>query len=148
MKILQLNFVPRSVDFALLVLRLWFGLTLAFQHGWAKLTGFSAMKTQFPDPLHVGPTLSLTLATFAEFFCSLLVVIGLWTRFGALMCSIMLLVAFTLIHHGALSKPGGGELAFAYLGAFVTLFIAGGGRFSLDGRTSTVVVTETTTTTT
>jgi len=50
-KLLQLEFLPRSVDAGLLVLRLWLGLSLLVLHGWSKLTSFSETVGKFPDPL-------------------------------------------------------------------------------------------------
>lgn len=43
MKFLHLNFIPRSADAALLVLRIWFGGAMVLLHGWQKLTNFSSM---------------------------------------------------------------------------------------------------------
>ena len=43
-------------------------------------------------------------------------------------------VAFFVVHKAALAGPNNGELAFVYLGGFVTLIIAGAGRFSFDAR--------------
>jgi len=43
-------------------------------------------------------------------------------------------VAFLFVHKLALKGQGSGELAFIYLAGFVTLFIAGPGRFALDSK--------------
>jgi putative oxidoreductase len=134
MKLLQLNFLPRSTDLALLVLRVWLGLTLLLNHGWEKLTTFSAHVDRFADPLGVGRPLSLSLAVFAEVVCSTLLVLGLWTRLAALVLTVLMSVAFLLVHQRVLTGPGSGELAFVYLAGWVTLFMAGGGRFALDRR--------------
>src|SRR4051812_49087990 len=83
MKFLHLNFLPRSADFALLILRLWYGASLFWLYGWQKLTGFSAMMDKFPDPLGMGSKVSLTLAVFGEVVCTLLLVLGLFTRVAA-----------------------------------------------------------------
>lgn len=132
---LRLDFLPRSSDFALLVLRLWIGLSLLLLHGWAKLTGFSKMSGKFPDPLGIGSSTSLGLAVFAEVACAILIVLGLFTRLAALAQAILMTVAFCMVHKASLAAgPGSGELAFLYLAAFVTLFIAGPGRYALDGK--------------
>ena len=131
--ILQLNFLPHSADAGLLVLRLWLGLSLLLLHGKAKLLGFAELSQKFPDPLGVGSTASLALAVFAEVVCSSLLALGLVTRFAALSAGIMLGVAFFLVHKASLAMgPHSGELALIYLAGFVTLLIAGPGRFSLD----------------
>jgi putative oxidoreductase len=121
-----------SIDMALLVLRLWAGLLLFFQHGLVKVMHFSQMSTHFPNPIHIGPLPSLLFATLSDAICSLLVAIGLGTRYAALIVVINLGTAFTLVHHMKLSGPGNGELPLLFLGAFLTVVIAGAGRFSLD----------------
>ncbi len=132
MKFLQLNFIPRSTDFALLVLRVWLGLTMLMVHGWAKLAGFSAMLKQFGDPIGIGPLPSLVLLVLAEVACSALLVLGLFTRFAALALTIAMSVAFFSAHKMVLSGPASGEIAFLFLAGYVTLFFAGAGRFSVD----------------
>lgn len=134
MKLLHFNFLPRSADAALLVLRLWHGLALLGLHGWGKLTGFGAMAGQFPDPFGIGSKTSLALAIFGELVCAGLLVVGLFTRLAALAAGITMATAFWFAHHGKLSGDGNGELAFVYLGAFLALFVGGGGRFSIDAK--------------
>jgi putative oxidoreductase len=133
-KLLTLGFLPSSTDLGLLVLRVWLGGSVLLLHGWAKLTGFSQMAKHFMDPLKIGAKYSLGLATFAEVLCAALVVLGLFTRLSALILAINLGVAFSLVHHFVLHGAGSGEVAFVYLAAFVTIFLCGGGRFSLDGK--------------
>ena len=117
---------------ALLALRLWLGLTMLLNHGWGKLTGFGEMSQKFPDLLHIGGPANLALVVFAEFFCSTLLVFGLLTRFAGLVLTINMAVAFFIAHGGKLSGEGNGELAFIYLAGYVTLLIAGSGKYSAD----------------
>jgi len=126
-KLCQLSFIPCSAGFALLVLRLWIGLSLFFNHGLPKIMNYSQYSTHFMDPLHIGVKASLILSIFAEAVCSALIVLGIATRLAALIVVINLGVAFIFIHHHAMSGPGSGELAYAYLGGFITLMLAGGG---------------------
>lgn len=135
LRFLQMNFIPRSPDFALLVLRVWLGVSLLTLHGWGKVTGFRAGSSGFPDPLGVGSPVSMGLAIFAEVACSVLLVLGLATRFAALVLIIMLVVAFTMVHGTKLTGPGNGEMAILYLAGFVTIFLAGPGKLSVDGKT-------------
>lgn len=120
------------VGLALLVLRVWLGLTIALNHGLMKLQKFDSMKEGFLDFFGLGPTVSLVLAVFGEFVCGLLLVIGLISRFAALSLAITMAVAFFMMHKGALTGPQSGELAFIYLAGFVALLLAGPGRFSVD----------------
>ena len=132
-KVLQLDFLPRSVDVSLLVLRLWLGVSLLVLHGWSKLTRFPESAGDFPDPLGVGTRVSLALTIVAEVGCAVLIVVGLFTRAAALVQVILMGVAFFIVKKASLgSGPGSGELAFIYLAGFVTLFLAGAGRFSFD----------------
>ncbi len=121
-----------SANIALLVLRLWVGLEMLLVHGYDKLQNFKDMSSHFPDPLGIGSTASLGLAVFAEFFASILIVLGLVTRLSALVLGIDMAVAFVCIHKGILTGEHSGELAFLYLLAYVVLFLAGPGRISAD----------------
>jgi putative oxidoreductase len=132
MKFLHLNFLPRSADGALLLLRIWHGAALLLLHGWGKLTGFSAMADKFPDPFGIGKSLSLALAVGGEVVCASLLVIGLFTRVAALGAAGVMATAFWYAHGAKLTGQGNGELAFVNLGVFIALFIAGGGKYSLD----------------
>jgi putative oxidoreductase len=115
----------------LLVLRIGAGLLLMSLHGWSKLKGFGEMSGGFPDPLGIGPTASLTLVVFAEFFCSILVVLGLFTRLTVIPPIIAMAVAAFVFH--ADDPWAKKELALLYLAPFVTLLLCGGGKLSLDG---------------
>jgi putative oxidoreductase len=129
-------FIPSEdsdvTSLALLVLRLWFGLTMLFNHGIGKLAHFSEVVPTFPDPLGLGQEASLVLVVMAEVLGSLLLVFGLMTRLAALVLVIDLFVAFLMVHKTALTGQGNGELAFIYLAGYLALLIAGGGLFSVD----------------
>jgi|SRR5579872_2085372 len=122
--------LPTSMG--LLALRLWLGVTLLLNHGVAKLKGFDSMASGFADPLKIGHTSSLALVVFAEVVASSLLAAGLITRFAALVLAVEMGVAFCFIHQRSFSGSHSGELAFIYLAGFVSLFLAGPGRISLD----------------
>lgn len=123
----------RLADIGLLVTRIGFGLTMAILHGWPKLANFSERSETFQDPLGVGSTLSLTLAVSAEFFASLLLVLGLFTRVATipLLCTIFVIVF--LVQAG---NPFGDhpyrEVALLFGFSYVLLLFTGPGRISLD----------------
>lgn len=129
-------FIPSNdsdlTHMALLVARLWFGLTMLFNHGFDKLAHFNDIVGTFPDPLRFGPEASLILVIMAEVVGSLLLTVGLLTRVAAAVLVIDMFVAFLMVHKTALNGQGSGELAFLYLAGFIVLLIAGGGLFSLD----------------
>jgi putative oxidoreductase len=120
-------------SFALLVLRLWLGFGMLFIHGLDKLNNFNKYATMFPDPIGIGVKPGLALVTFAETVGALLLALGLLTRFGAITLVIDLTVAFLMVHKMAVGTAAhSGELAFIYLAGYVTLLIAGPGKFSID----------------
>ncbi len=134
--ILRLDFLPASTDLGLLLLRVWLGASLLILHGWGKLMDYKKLSGGFPDPLGVGHQLSLILALTGEVLCSVLLIIGLFTRFAALGSAITMAVAFFLVHKMVLKGQGSGELAFIYLAGFLTILLTGPGRFALDGKGS------------
>ena len=71
-----------SANFALLVLRLWIGFEMLLVHGLDKFQNFKQVAPNFPDPFGIGHTASLALSVFAEFFVSMLIILGL-ERAGA-----------------------------------------------------------------
>ena len=117
---------------ALLTARLWFGLTMLFNHGLVKLFHFSEMVGTFPDPLRIGQEASLVLVVFAEVVGAVLLAVGFMTRLAAAVLVVDMFVAFLMVHKTELSGQHSGELAFLYLAGYVVLLIAGGGLFSLD----------------
>ena len=116
----------------LLVLRAWLGGSMLWLHGLDKIKHFSDTAGNFPAILPIGSAGNLALVVFAEVVCSALLVLGLITRFAALVLSINMGVAFFVVFKGGLTGEKSGELAFIYLAGFVTLFIAGSGSFSAD----------------
>lgn len=114
----------------LLVLRLWIGLTMMLNHGLDKMIHFDKYSQHFLSFMGLSPAASLCLSIFAEFFSSALLVLGLLTRFGALVLTINMSVAFFIAMKGSLN--GNGELAFMYLMGYVVLLLTGPGTVSLD----------------
>ena len=134
LRIARLDFLPRSADLALLVLRLWIGCSMLALHGWGKLMSFPEKAATFQDPLGIGSHASMALAIIGEMVCSLLLIAGFLGRLGALGGAATMAVAFFFYHKAALSGAMSGELAFIYLAAYVALLIAGPGRFSIDAQ--------------
>ncbi|MBN9380665.1 MAG: DoxX family protein [Chitinophagaceae bacterium] len=130
-KFLSTAYSENAFNVASLLLRLTFGLIICIHHGFPKLMHFSNQQAIFFDPFHIGHKWSLILVLFAEIFCGLLLVLGLFTRFAALVLVIQLAVAAFLFHKGqGLDHQ---ELALLYLTAFSSILLIGPGRFSVDG---------------
>ena len=113
----------------LLLLRVAIG-GLMLVHGTQKLMGFSELSTKFPDPLGMGSQLSLISAIGAEVGCSLLLILGLGTRFAALPIAFTMIVALFLVHASDPWRVK--ELAAVYLCVCLSLILTGAGEFSLD----------------
>ncbi|MER0439858.1 DoxX family protein [Emticicia sp. W12TSBA100-4] len=123
--------LPNQVSLAVLVLRLSFGF-LMIPHGYDKMQEFLAGNHDFPDPLHVSPTVSHGLTVFAEFFCSILLVLGLFTRPAlVILIGCMAIVSFSI--HGA-DPLGDKEHALLYLFAYLSIFLTGAGKYSIDAK--------------
>lgn len=120
---------PTLLSAGLLILRVAFG-GMMLVHGIPKLIGFSEMAGKFPDPLGMGSQLSLILAIGAEIGCSLLLILGLGTRFAAIPLAITMIVALFAVHASDPWKVK--ELATVYLAVYVSLAFTGAGQFSLD----------------
>ena len=129
-KKLQTGFNTTTANIWLFILRI---LVSAFMltHGLPKLYRlFEEGDIKFGDPIGLGPAASLILAVFAEFFCSILVGLGLFTRLATIPLAATMMVA-AFISHG--SDPfSRKELALLYLLMYVTLLIFGGGKYSID----------------
>jgi putative oxidoreductase len=127
---------PARFDWGLLCLRIWLGLSLFLKHGWEKPTNFAQMAQHFPNPLHIGPVPSLIFALISDAICSLLVLLGLGTRWAALWIFVNVFTAWSLVHHFPFfgRGAGSGEAIVLYLGGFLATAIMGPGRFSLDYR--------------
>jgi putative oxidoreductase len=132
-KFVRLGFVPRHCDLGLLVLRVGFGFLLCILHGWSKVMHFSEMAGHFPDPLHIGSQTTLLFAILSDLVCSLLIAIGLATRWAALIVAINTGAAFVIVHKASLFGPHNGELALLFCIWALAILIAGPGRFSVDG---------------
>ncbi len=132
LKLLRLSFLPRSTDLGLLALRVGLGATMLYYHGWDKLSHFADKAGKFPGVFGLPSNISLGMAVFAEFFCALLVILGVFTRLAALNLVVTMGVAFFVVHKAALTGPGSGELAYVYLIGFLALVFAGAGRYSVD----------------
>ena len=118
-----------GVNLGLLILRLSAG-GFMLTHGYPKLQRLLSGELRFSDPLGLGPEVSLVLAVFAEFLCSILIVLGLGTRVATLPLIVTMSVA-AFISHG--SDPfARKELALMYLVSFVVLLLNGGGKYSVD----------------
>lgn len=114
----------------LLFARIIFGF-LFLTHGIAKLFFYCNTPESFPDPLGFGSVLSLWLVLFAEIVCSIGFMLGALFRLCLIPMIFTMCIAFFVIHAG--DPLTAKELSLMYLTLFVLLFIAGPGKYSVDG---------------
>ncbi len=112
------------------MLRLSSGLFLFAGHGLGKVQRLVEGRTDWADPLGIGPLPSLILATFAESLCALAVAAGFKTRWAAIPPLVTMLVAAFVAEAGAPFAEK--EKALLFGAAFLTLICTGGGRYALD----------------
>lgn len=129
-RIFSTKYNAAAFNFGLLVLRAALGLLVA-SHGYQKLIHFSAMKGTFVNFLGLGQTISLSLVIFAEFFCSIFLILGLFSRLAVIPIMIVMIVALSKVHNWEIF--GDGERAAIYLACCITIFFCGPGRASVDG---------------
>lgn len=125
-----------SEDFGKFLLRATLAILILF-HGVAKLmngVGFiGGMVAKFGLPPEVA-----YLVYVGEVIAPLLVLFGVWARFGALVIAINMVVAVVLVHMGdltSLTKNGGWalELQAMFLVSALAVALLGAGRYSVGG---------------
>ena len=120
---------PVSPDLGFLMMRLAAAFMLF--HGTPKLLGFTERMEKFPDPIGIGTVPSLVLCVFAEFFCTVFIVLGLFTRVMLIPLLINMTVVIFIVH--AADPLAEKEMAFMYLFLYLGLFFTGPGKYSVDG---------------
>lgn len=128
-KLLSTKYSAGAFSAAMLLLRLALGI-LMMAHGYDKLVHFAAKQHTFMNFMGIGSTASLSLVVFAEFFCSLLLILGLFTRLAAIPLVIATCVMVFKAHNGDVF--GDGETAALYLTGYLVLLFVGPGRVSVD----------------
>ena len=125
---------PLIFDIIIFIVRLFVGFAM-LSHGFPKLQQLlSGQEIQFFDFLGLGQKFSLILAVFAEFVCSIFLILGLFTRPAIFFLLITMAVA-GLVVHGS-DEFAKRELSLLYLSVFLLLFTFGPGKYSVDGMIS------------
>ena len=130
MKIASTKYSDSAFSFAILILRLGLGMIMLVTHGYDKLRHSSKYAAGFSDPFHLGSRVSLSMDIFAEFFCSCLIILGLFTRLACIPLIIAMSVALFNAHHG--DAFGNGERSALFLTGYIALLFVGPGKVSID----------------
>lgn len=128
-----------EAGFGLTVLRVILGVTF-MMHGAQKLFGAFGGggldgTAKFMSSLGLEPGfLMALLAGLGEFGGGLLLVLGLFTRFGAFLTAIVSLVAMLSVHitKGFFMATGGYEFTLVLLAASLAVLVEGAGKCSVD----------------
>ncbi|MCZ0932119.1 MAG: DoxX family protein [Oligoflexia bacterium] len=121
----------KFTEFVSLSVRVATGLIMLFSHGVGKWMNFSNIAPNFPDPFgFLGSTLSLALVVGSEVFGSILLVLGLFTRWASFSLLFTMLTAAFIVHFPDPFKEK--ELAILYALIFFFFTVRGGGKYSLD----------------
>ncbi|MEP7257997.1 MAG: DoxX family protein [Flavitalea sp.] len=130
-KFLSISYGAPAFNVALLLLRVGAGALLMIAHGYDKLVHFAQYQKVFMNFMGIGSSFSLGLAVFAEFFCSIFIIVGLFTRLVSI--PIIILLSTALFKSNNAEIFGKGELSALFLVCFITILLVGPGKISVDG---------------
>jgi len=127
-------------DIGLLIARVGIGLSMALLHGYGKLTGgpetWERIGGQMQNfGIDFLPAFWGFMAMFSEFFCSILLILGVLFRPAATLLAITMFVA--AVRHLSLPPDAegagfaGASHALEFLTVFVALFFTGPGRLTI-----------------
>lgn len=129
-KLFSTGYTTSAFNVGLFILRIGVGI-LMIHHGYDKLVHFQEYAGKFINFMGLGASVSLSLAIFAEFFCSIFLMLGLFTRLAVIPLVIDMAVAVTIAHKSDVF--GNGERGSLFFLIFLTVLILGPGRISIDG---------------
>ena len=129
--LLSTRYSAGAFNTGLLLFRVAIGL-LMVKHGYDKMVHFNEYASHFMSFLGMGAKVSLALTIFAEFFCSILLILGLFTRFACIPLIIVMSVALFMVHNGN-PYDDHGQMAALFLISYILILIIGPGKASVDG---------------
>ena len=129
-KLLSTKYSASAFNIAMLILRVGMG-GLMLPHGYDKLVHFATYKKDFMNFLGIGSSLSLALVVFSEFFCSLFLIVGLFSRLIVIPLIFGLCIALFKAHNGEIF--GDGEHAALFITGLLVILLVGPGKISADG---------------
>lgn len=127
-KLFSIKYSDNGITFATFLLRLALG-GLIIPHGYSKLINFASKSSTFSDPFHIGHPTSMALVIFAEFFCGVFILLGLFTRLACIPLIITMAVVVFYIHKGDFFEA---EKPALFLAGYLALVFTGPGKVSMD----------------
>jgi putative oxidoreductase len=132
--VLQLSPLDRLQHWGPVLLRLFFGVTLIL--GTQDNVFHGERMLEFRDFLAISgfplPLFSAYLSAYAQFVAGILIIVGLLTRWAALVMVINFVVALLMVHLALPFSENISPLAMLFCAMFFLLY--GPGQLSLDGR--------------
>ncbi len=128
-KLLSTKYSAGAFNTAMLLLRL-VAAGLMLKHGYDKMVHFDETAKEMINFLGIGQRPTTALVIFAEFFCSLFLIIGLFTRLACIPLIITMIVAVVKAHNS--DFMGEGQTATLFLGCYLVLLLLGPGKVSVD----------------
>ena len=129
-KLFSTGYTDSAFNIALFILRVGSGI-LMIHHGYDKLVKFSEYAPKFMHFLGLSGSISLSLVIFAEFFCSIFLMLGLFSRLACIPLMIDTFVAVAKAHNYDIL--GDGEHASLFFLIYLTILFIGPGKISVDG---------------
>ncbi len=127
--------IPTVKNSVMLLVRLFIGISMILLHGLPKIEKyFASGEIQFFDFLGIGVTATLILAIIIEIGCSILIMLGLFTRIAAVLLIFTMLVAAFGSHFSDGFKIM--ESSLLYLTVYALIWAFGPGDFSVDAMIS------------
>ena len=129
-RLFQVGTKEAHLDILVLLLRISIAAFM-ITHGWPKfLKLLEGGEIQFGNPIGLGPALSFILVVFAEFFCSVLIGIGLGTRLATIPLMFTMFVAAFISHGDDPFRRK--ETALLYILLYITLLVTGSRKYSIE----------------
>jgi putative oxidoreductase len=133
---------PINKDFGLLLIRLIIGLLMAF-YGYEKLINFETMASsdfwlKNVSFLGFSSKVALGLTVFAELICSILLILGFFTRISLFFLAFCMAWIFLVVFPMSIIDKGDNGYqfndAFVYFMIYLGLLFTGPGKYSLDAK--------------
>lgn len=130
MNYFQSNSSSLPKDIILFAVRVFIGFAM-LSHGFPKLQMLLAGgKIEFYDFIGLGPLVTLVLTVIAEFACSILLILGLFTRISLGFLIFTMVVAAFMVHGADPFEKK--EMSLVYLSVYLLLMAVGAGKISVD----------------
>ena len=138
-KLVSTSYSAWAFNLAMLLIRLGAG-SMIMLIGYNKLINYKAMLNgtyppmqgrSFQSVIGLGASTELSLLIFAEFFCAIFVMIGLFSRLASIPLIIAMFVALWKAHNFHIYSDGQSPAMFLLF--FLTILLCGPGRASVDG---------------